>query len=276
MWLRWLLRYDCLAMTLFLMIIAIPAQAKSAHSLAKEGSKLYQENKYAAAAKKFLEAQIESPEDLQMSYNLGNACYKAGDYANAARNFLQSAASKDTRLAEKSYYNLGNTHFRMKRLDEAITYYKKALGMDTKDEDAKKNLAFVQKQLEKKQQQSEKEEKDQKESQEGKNSSGPKDGQPSQENQDKNQQTSQGKEEQKKETKEGKVETAQKQDQEKKSAGQDQKPDQAAQKQAAKKISDEQAQHWLSTLNEDRQKYMQMQLMKNKQQSQGRQVEKDW
>ncbi|MCZ6821011.1 MAG: tetratricopeptide repeat protein [Calditrichaeota bacterium] len=47
------------------------------------------------------------------------------------------------KLQAQSYYNLGNTHFRMGKLPVSILYYKKAIKLNPKDEDAKYNLEYV-------------------------------------------------------------------------------------------------------------------------------------
>ncbi len=71
-------------------------------------------------------------------------------------------------LAERTLYNMGNASYRLNQLPEAVHYYEKALQLDPKDEDARKNLEFVKNKLQQEQpkscdnpQQSDKNKKDQ-------------------------------------------------------------------------------------------------------------------
>ncbi len=249
--------------------------AESAYSLSEQGIELYQQGKYKQALEKFIAAQIEDPEDKQVSYNLGNAYYKIKDYEKAAKNYLQSVLeNKDARLAEKSYYNLGNAFFRQNKLQEAVAYYKKALELDPKDMDSKKNLEFVQKLLKQQQEQQQQQQQNQEEKSEGDKEKTPGEqdkGEKQQaggEQEDKEQQQAQNQEKDKgKEKEKGKVEAAEKQEEQKE--GKEQK---AAQ--ALKQMSEEEAQRWLNSLTEDRQKFMRRQMLRK--QAKGRKVEKDW
>ncbi len=54
-------------------------------------------------------------------------------------------------LAERTLYNMGNASYRLNQLPEAVHYYEKALQLDPKDEDARKNLEFVKKKLQQEQ-----------------------------------------------------------------------------------------------------------------------------
>ena len=54
-------------------------------------------------------------------------------------------------IKQKSTYNMGNTLYRMNKLDESVLAYKKALELDSTDMNAKYNLEFVREQIKKKQ-----------------------------------------------------------------------------------------------------------------------------
>ncbi len=110
----------------------------------KEGIKMYNTKDYDKALSTFLDAQIDSPDDPLLQYNIGNTCYRMGNYEEASRNYLSAAnMAKDIELEEKAYYNLGNSAYRMGKLDEAVNWYMKALELKPDDEDAKHNLEFV-------------------------------------------------------------------------------------------------------------------------------------
>lgn len=144
------------------------------------------DGKYKESETKFEQEYSENPEDSRIAYNLANSAYKSGDFENALTAYDQaSSLARDKTLQQRSFYNSGNTLFRMGKLEEAVEQYRKALKLDSSDMDAKFNLEFVREQIKKK-----KEEKKKKESQQNKdgdsssNSSSPK-GDESQEKQQK-------------------------------------------------------------------------------------------
>ncbi len=117
-------------------------------SKTEKGSSLYQEERYDEAMKAFVDAQIESPEEPKLKYNLANTHYKMNSYEEAVKNYQDVAATaQDIQLEEKSLYNIGNALYRQGKLEEAIEYYKKALELDPDDQDAKYNLEFVREEI---------------------------------------------------------------------------------------------------------------------------------
>ena len=151
----------CLA---FLLTPAHTALAAGYHGNMEQGLAAYQDGEYEQALDSFLNAQIESPDDPAAQYNIGNTYYRLGQYEDARKNYL-AALETDTAergegepasdLEKHALFNLGNTSFRLQEYDKALDYYKRVLEIDPQDEDARKNVAFVEKMLEemKKQQQ---------------------------------------------------------------------------------------------------------------------------
>jgi Ca-activated chloride channel family protein len=96
----------------------------------------------------------QKPEDPRLHFNAGAAAYRATNYNAAIQHFSAVLSAPDIRLQAKSYYNLGNVHYRRgqeaKDLDgleeawkEALKQYQHALALDKTDPDASFNLAFV-------------------------------------------------------------------------------------------------------------------------------------
>ena len=135
---------------LFLLLTALPAtnaEAAPWDSQRKVGEDNYQNNKYNEALKSFLEAQVKEPKDLELKYNTANSYYKMKDYEKAFRLFESTAKKGDKELSAKSFYNLGNTAYKMGKLKDSVEYYKKALELKPNDEDTKHNLSFVRKEI---------------------------------------------------------------------------------------------------------------------------------
>ena len=140
----------------FFLILGLPllfsdlSYGDSLYSKIEKGSALYDGKKYDEAVKSFIDAQIESPENPKLKYNVANTHYKMRNYEEAVKNYQDVAATaQDIQLEEKSIYNIGNCMYRQGRLEEAVEYYKKALELDPNDQEAKYNLEFVREEIKK-------------------------------------------------------------------------------------------------------------------------------
>ncbi len=121
---------------------------------------------------RLLEQQIEHPTDPRLAYNMGNAYYRMGRFEEAARSY-ESLFDGETPWEEMprefvgaGWYNRGNALYRMGKLEEAAESYRRALEMNPRDDEARKNLAFVLYQLEQQQQQQQQHEEQEQENQE--------------------------------------------------------------------------------------------------------------
>lgn len=121
------------------------AEAATTHHIIKKGISAYEKREYQKALKLFIDAQLEKPGMHKIYYNIGNAYYKNGNFAEAWNNYKQALKSKNDKLREATFYNMGNSAFRMGKLKEAKTNYEAALKIDPKDIQAKENLEYVKK-----------------------------------------------------------------------------------------------------------------------------------
>jgi len=140
---------------LFLVVIPVffsgSVQAQSLYEKMKQGNILYDAGKYDESLNVFLDAQIEAPEDVQLKYNIAASHYKMKNYEEAVKGYLDViATAQDARLEALSLYNIGNAMYRQGKLQEAVAYYKKALELDPEDADARHNLEFVREEIKKK------------------------------------------------------------------------------------------------------------------------------
>jgi Ca-activated chloride channel family protein len=130
-----------------LTLISPAALAQTVSGSVGAGNALYSEGKYDEALKQYKAAQVESPTDERIMFNLGNAQYKLGWHDEALSEHLMSAQSVDPKIRAQSHYNSGNALYRMGRLEDAVEQYLKALEIDPDDEDAKFNLEFVRQEI---------------------------------------------------------------------------------------------------------------------------------
>jgi Ca-activated chloride channel homolog len=122
----------------------------------RQGMKAFGDGEFDEALKHFHTAQLDLPDDRRLEFNIADSYYRLEDYASAEQSFGRVLSlGGDDSLAQRAYYNLGNTLYFQGRLEEAIDAYEQALVLDPEDEDARHNLEFVRQELEQRQQQCE-------------------------------------------------------------------------------------------------------------------------
>lgn len=127
-----------------------------------EGNRLFKEDKFDEATSKYGEALVDHPESPLLNFNMGDANYKAGKLAEAAASFARVRPSDDDpKRVLRSAYNAANVQYRIGAAAEkekpqdalaayatALAGYRRVLGSDSTDRDAKFNYEFVSKKLE--------------------------------------------------------------------------------------------------------------------------------
>ena len=124
-----------------------PALAESAYEKIRKGENAFEEQNFDEALQEFLDAQVENPENSLLQYNIGEAHYRMNGYGEAEAAFQGAVNSGDSVLEQKSFYNLGNCSYRQGKLEEAVAYYQRALELNPEDEDARFNLEFVREEI---------------------------------------------------------------------------------------------------------------------------------
>jgi Ca-activated chloride channel family protein len=131
------------------------------HGRAREGNRLYDAGKFNDAAEQYNQALVDNPDSPGLHLSLGDARYKAGKYDDAGRAFEHVPPSPDdAKRTAHGAYNLGNTRFRqgealqssdpqksMQLWTDALADYRRALGADPDDQDAKFNHELVERRL---------------------------------------------------------------------------------------------------------------------------------
>jgi Ca-activated chloride channel family protein len=139
-----------------------------------EGEDAYLRGDYLQASEYYRKKLAEKPDDPQLQYNLGTAAYKNNMYDEAIGAFSGALKSDRIELQKKAYYNRGNSYYQkgaeMRQGDppgaaekwrQALDSLKSALELDPQDADAKYNQEIVEKQLAELEKQLEKEKKEQ-------------------------------------------------------------------------------------------------------------------
>jgi Ca-activated chloride channel family protein len=241
-------RTCAIIIALFLTNMAADAtHAASVYDTLQKGNKLYQEGKFDEALKIFVDGQIEHADDTNLKYNIASSHYKMKNYDEAVKGYLDVAATaKDSKLAERAFFNGGNALYRQGKLEDAIEYYKKALEFDPDDQDAKHNLEFVREELKRRineAKETEKKQQEQKQKQEQNQQKDQQQNQGKQQDQNKQQEQQQSQQQQQQQSQE---QARNKQEEQKGASQQDQKQQQT-QKGEQKQEEHQQAQGQLGT-----------------------------
>lgn len=115
-----------------------------------EGQRQAKNGTWAQALAHFEKALAEKPDSAEAHYNLGICHYRQGDYAKASEFFKKAQElGGETKLRGRSSYNLGNSLYREKKLEDALAAYKVALRWNELDDDARYNIQVILDQLKK-------------------------------------------------------------------------------------------------------------------------------
>jgi tetratricopeptide (TPR) repeat protein len=121
----------------------------------KKGNQSYADNNPTKALEHYKEAEKYAPNNKKremLNFNKGTAHYKLEDYDKALDKFTDSISSGDMDIQKKAFFNMGNTYMKQKKYKEAVDSFIKALEIDPNYEKAKKNLEYLLKKQENKDQ----------------------------------------------------------------------------------------------------------------------------
>lgn len=232
-----------------------------------EGNEAFKKGDYTTADSLYRSGMEAGAPQTAGSFNLGNTAYRQEDYEAAITEFERAARSaKDPSNQADAWYNAGNTYLAQQDPQKALDAYKQALRLNPDDEDARHNLMLAKQMLEQAenqeqqdgdQDQNNEEQQENQDQQEGDKDEQDGNQPQDQEGQDQENQEQEGQDSQPKESNEEGEE----------------KPAQSAPQ--AGQISKEDAERMLEALNK-REKELQQQLLKKKNDGKSKNIEKDW
>ena len=106
----------------------------------RQALRLYKQKKYDDALSKLADAQTHDPENSLLYFNIGDAHYRKGKYAEARKAFQKALDTSDVVLEAKAYYNIGNCLYRQGKLTESLDYYKRVIQLLTPSGQDEENL----------------------------------------------------------------------------------------------------------------------------------------
>lgn len=145
---------------LLLFTFTFHCYAASVWQNVKTANKFYQRGKIDEALEKYNEAAVSMPDSDIINFNMGAALYKKEDYQKAQEAFTRALTSDNKKLEADALYNLGNCKYKLGKLKEntdlsatvahlreSLDYYKRAVELDQKNEEARFNHEFVEREL---------------------------------------------------------------------------------------------------------------------------------
>ena len=128
-----------------------------------DGNEKANEEDYKEAEKSYRKAISLEPEKEVALFNLGNTHFKDKKYDEASQRFFQTqkfASSKQGK--HRAFHNMGNVYMQKKEYQKAVEAYKNALRNNSKDEETRYNYALAKELLENEKPPEEQEQEDQK------------------------------------------------------------------------------------------------------------------
>jgi Ca-activated chloride channel family protein len=120
----------------------------------EKGNRNYQEGNFDNALEHYNKSEkYLSGKNKQaiLNFNKGAAEYKIGNYEKGIELFNESLDSGNPDIQKKAYLNIGNSYVGLKKYDEAFKAYSRALKIDPSYEKAKKNIEYLLRKDEKRQ-----------------------------------------------------------------------------------------------------------------------------
>ena len=208
----------------------------------RSGNRAFKKGDFAKAEIDYKKALLKDSTSVAAQYNLSNDLYRLENYQEAEK-FAKAALdslSRSPRAAD-AHFNAGDIYLQQRRWSEAIEAFKSSLRLNPGDMDAKSNLAYAQKMLEKEQQDQQNQSNDQNQDQ---NNNQNQNNDQNQDNQDQNQDKQDNQDDQNKDQNKDQQDQDQNQNQNK--DNDDQQPPQQDQPQP--KISPEAAEQMLQAI----------------------------
>jgi len=131
-----------ITLVLFCKITILYAQDVS--SFLKKGNKYFLDSNYSMAVDLYKKALVSSPENSIIFNNLGTACYKLGKLDEAISCFKKNLeAEKGVQEKARANYNLGVVYIKNNQFEDALNSFKAAVILTPSNVLYKQNLQMV-------------------------------------------------------------------------------------------------------------------------------------
>lgn len=135
--------------------------AQTSHRALRRGDQAYRDRDFDRAEQEYADA-VAADNSAKGNYNLGNALYENGEYAEAAKRYEEAAGlAEDPEVRSRAYRNLGDSQYRQQDYAAAVEAYKQSLRLTPDDQETKYNLTKAIRELQQQQEQQQQQQQDQ-------------------------------------------------------------------------------------------------------------------
>ena len=136
------------AYTFIILLLTGPIFSIHAWGAEEDPDELYRQGRFAEAEKAYARSDMDNPKDIRHRYNRGCAAYQNSDFQGAMAAFKSvSRRAEDDETRYKTAYNLGNAAFKQGDFASAVMQYRQAILLKPGSDDAKVNLELALKEL---------------------------------------------------------------------------------------------------------------------------------
>ncbi len=146
--------------TYLFVFISVVAFGQTDRDWVRSGNENYRIDSLNQAVLDYEKALEINPQMEEAKFNLGDAQYRAGKFADAAKTFNElGTASSSKEIKTNAHFNEGNSYMQAQKFEEAMSAFKNSMKADPANSKARYNYEFARKML-KEQQKQEQENKD--------------------------------------------------------------------------------------------------------------------
>lgn len=146
--------------SLFCLLLLIPISVSAQKDVRKnvrKGNRAYNKQKFDDAYNFYDKAIQEDPASKEAIFNMGNTLYRQKEWDEAIKHLQRyvELENEDPIKMSAAWHNIGNALLQKKELQKSMEAYKMALRLNPQDDEARYNLAVVQKLIQDNQQEQE-------------------------------------------------------------------------------------------------------------------------
>ena len=101
-----------------------------------QGVQDYRNKKYKSAQEYYDSILSDDSNNLEALFGKGSSLFMQDSLKTAQSSFNATLSLSENQLKSKALYNLGNISFKNQKLDEALSFYRKALELNPEDDEA--------------------------------------------------------------------------------------------------------------------------------------------
>ena len=108
-----------------------------------QGVQDYRNKKYKSAQEYYDSILSDDSNNPEALFGKGSSLFMQDNLKTAQSSFNATLSFSKNQLKSKALYNLGNISFKNQKLDEALSFYRKALELNPEDDEARYNYEFI-------------------------------------------------------------------------------------------------------------------------------------